>query len=182
MNNIQILGTITRDVELKYSQSGTAIASFGIAYNDKWKDQSGQVVEKAHFFDVTVIGKQSEIVNKFFHKGSRILIDGSLDFSQWVDKDGQKRSKVGIKLNRFTFVDKANNQDNQGSQNNQQQGYQQPQQGQAQQYQQPQQVQTQYQNAQGQPVPQQQYQQNMQQHQMPQNNVPEIDMSDEIPF
>ena len=133
-----------------------------------------------------MIGKQSETINQYFHKGSRILIDGSLDFSQWVDKDNQKRSKVGIKLNRFTFVDRASD-----NQSGQQQGYQQPQQqqpsayaqqnGQPQQNQGYQQPQTQYRNNQGQQVSQQSYQQNMQQ-QMP-NTPPEIDVdSDEIPF
>ena len=149
MNNLQILGTITRDIELKYSQSGSAIANFGIAYNDTWKDVNGEKKEKAHFFEVSVFGKQAETINQYFHKGSRILIDGSLDFQSW-EKDGQKNSKVGIKLNRFTFVDRKSNDasdgNNQGYQpQQQQQGYQQPQQQQPQQqYQQNNQGQQQY--------------------------------------
>ena len=66
------------------------------------------------FFDVTAFGKTAENIQKFFSKGSRILIDGSLDFQQW-EKDGQKRSKVGIKVNGFDFIDKksqAPSQDN----------------------------------------------------------------------
>jgi len=106
MNKVQILGTITKEIEVKYTQGGSAIASFGIAYNDKWKDQSGQMKEKAHFFDVTAFGKQAETVSSFFHKGSRILIDGSLDFQSWTASDGTKRSKVGIKLNGFSFIDR----------------------------------------------------------------------------
>ena len=154
MNKLQILGTITRDIELKYSQNGSAIANFGIAYNDKWKDQSGELKEKAHFFDVSVFGKQAETINSFFQKGSRILIDGSLDFQSW-EKEGQKHSKVSIKMNGFSFIDRKSDNaqaphQNQGQQqsytpqqqNNQgQQGYNNQQQPQQQQqgYQAPQQ-------------------------------------------
>jgi len=162
MNNIQILGTITREPELKYTQGGSAILNFGIAYNDKWKDQNGEMKEKGHFFDVSVFGKQAETINQFFNKGSRILIDGSLDFQSW-EQDGQKRSKVGIKLNRFTFVDKRDSQSPaQGQQ--QQQSYQQ------------QQPQSGYGN------PNKQQEQQQPDH-SGQQIIPEIDINeDEIPF
>ena len=164
MNNIQILGTITREPELKYTQSGSAILNFGIAYNDKWKNQSGEMQEKAHFFEVSVFGKQAETINQFFNKGSRILIDGSLDFQSW-EKEGQKHSKVGIKLNRFTFVDKR---DNNGQ--NQQQPQQQPQPVYQNQQNQQQQPQTVYQDNNGQQVSQNQYQQTQQGYQQPQQS------------
>ena len=187
MNKVQILGTITRDVELRYTQSGSAIANFGIAYNDKWKDQSGQVKEKAHFFDVSAFGKKGEALNQYFSKGQRILIDGSLDFQQW-EKDGQKHSKVSIKLDNFDFIERKD-----GASGQQQGGYQAPQQ--QQQYQPPaqqqQQPQVQYQNQQGQQVSQQQYQ-HQQTQQQPQyqqqqrpsvDSVPVIDIDEEsIPF
>ena len=105
MNNIQILGNMTKDCELKYAQSGTAIGSFGIAVNKKIKNQSGGYDDKAMFFDVTAFGKTAENINKFFGKGSRILISGELDFQQW-EKDGQKRSKVGIVCQQFDFIDR----------------------------------------------------------------------------
>jgi len=127
LNNVQILGTITRDIELKYTQSSTAIASFGIAYNDRWKDQQGQQQDKAHFFDVTAFGKTAENLNQYFRKGSRILISGSLNFESWQDQQGNNRSKVTIKLERFDFIDKKDdNQGQQQNQNNQQQQYNQP--------------------------------------------------------
>ena len=120
MNKIIILGTLVRDCELKYTQSGTAVGSFGIAYNEKVKDQSGQYTDKAHFFDVTAWGKTAENVQKFFQKGSRILINGQLQFSQW-EKDGQKRSKVDIRMHSFDFIDRKSgnpSQSNDNSQNN----------------------------------------------------------------
>ena len=105
MNKIQLLGTMTRDCELKYAQSGTAVGNFSIAWNEKIKSQDGQYADKAHFFDITAWGKTAENINKFFNKGSRILIDGQLQFSQW-EKDGAKRSKVDIKVNSFYFIDR----------------------------------------------------------------------------
>lgn len=117
MNKVAILGTITRDIELRYAPSGTAIASFSIAHNEKRKGADGQYVDKAHFFEVVAFGKQGEAINQYFRKGSRILIDGSLDFQQWQDQNGNKRSKVSIKLNGFDFIDKKtdNTQPNQQS-------------------------------------------------------------------
>ena len=118
MNNVTILGTLTRDLELKYTDSGSCIGNFGIATNEKWKDAQGQMKEKAQFFDVSVFGKTAETISNYFHKGSRILIEGSLDFQSWQTQTGEKRSKVGIKLKGFTFVDRKsdtqqNNQEHQ---------------------------------------------------------------------
>jgi single-strand DNA-binding protein len=164
MNNVQILGNITREVELKYAQSGIAIGGFGIAYNERRKQQDGSYADVPHFFDCTAFGKTAENINQYFHKGSRILISGSLDFQSWNDQQGQKRSKVGIKVEQFDFIDKRDN-----SQQATQQNYA-PQQKAA--YQPPPVT---YQNAQGKQVP-------PPQRQMPQH-PPVIDIDDEqVPF
>jgi len=119
-NKVSILGTMTRDVEIRNTPSGAVIGNFGIALNEKRKDKTGNYVEKAHFFDVVTFGSTAENISKFFRKGSRILIDGSLDFQQWQDKaTGEKKSKVGIKLNSFEFIDRKS--DNQGQNQQQQQ-------------------------------------------------------------
>ena len=164
MNQVQILGTMTKDVEVKYTQSGTAIGNFGVAYNDKWKDQSGELKEKAHFFDVSVFGKQVETIRQYFKKGSRILISGSLDFQSWQDQQGNNRSKVGIKLSRFDFIDRKS--DSQGGQQPssqpQQNGY-----------------------ATDNPSPQPQYQQQAAPQQQPQQGhqvMPLVPSEDELPF
>jgi len=126
MNKVQILGTITRDVEIRYTQNGSAIGSFGIAYNDKFKNASGEMVDKAHFFDITAFGKTAEVINQHFKKGNRILIDGSLDFQSW-EKDGRKNSKVGIKLNGFDFIDRKSSDATPSTNNSTQNTYSQPQ-------------------------------------------------------
>lgn len=104
MNSVNIIGTITRDTELKYLPTGTAVCKFGIAFNEKIK-QNEQWADKAHFFDVTAWGKTAENINKFFHKGKHIGISGSLQFEQWQDsQSGQNRSKVSIKVDKFDFI------------------------------------------------------------------------------
>ena len=143
MNNVNIIGTMTRDLELKYLPSGVAVGSFAIAVNQDYKKQDGTKVEKTSFFDVKVIGKQSEIINQYFSKGSRIGITGELDQETWQDNQGQNRSKVVIKLEKFSFIDKKSN-DNQGQRSQAQNNYQ----------------------------PKQQHQQ----------EIPEINIDDEVPF
>ena len=120
MNSINIIGTMVRDVELRYLTSGTAVGSFAIAVNQDYKNQTGQKVEKTSFFDVKVIGKQSEIINSYFHKGSRIGITGSLEQETWTAQDGTNRSRVIIKLEGFSFIDRKS--DGQSSQGQAQQG------------------------------------------------------------
>ena len=106
MNRVTILGNITRDIEIRHTQSGTAIASFGIAVNRKWKDQNGQVQEEVSFFDVTAFGRQAEVIQQHMGKGSRILIGGRLKQESWTDQQGGKRSKVVIILEDFDFIDR----------------------------------------------------------------------------
>jgi len=129
MNSVHIIGNITRDIELKYAQSGTAIASMGVAVNKKVKNQSGGYDDKPIFIDVTAFGKTAETLNQYFRKGSKIGIDGELNFEQWEDQQGQKRSKLSVIMNRLHFIDKKD--DSQQPQQNQQQGgYNAPQQNQ----------------------------------------------------
>lgn len=119
MNSIIIMGTMTRDVELKYLPSGSAIGKFSIAVNQNYV-KDGQKVEKSSFFEVTAFGKQAETINQYFNKGSRILINGELDHQTW-EKDGQKQSKVIIKLDKFYFVDKKSDSGSQKTVNYEQQ-------------------------------------------------------------
>lgn len=162
MNSVNIIGNITRDVEFKYAQSGTAIASIGVAVNKKVKNASGAYEDKPVFIDVTAFGKTAETLNQYFRKGSKIGIDGELNFEQWVDQQGQKRSKLSVIMNRLHFIDKKD--DAQGGGGQPQQQY-----GQQQQYQQP----NQQQGQQGYGQPHQQAPQNNQapaQYGQPQHN------------
>jgi single-strand DNA-binding protein len=104
MNICIIKGHTTRDVEIRYLPNGTAIGSFGVAVNRKWKDPDGNQKEEVSFFDVEAWGKTAETVAQWFRKGSPILITGRLKQETWDDKQtGQKRSKVKIVLSQFDF-------------------------------------------------------------------------------
>ena len=150
---------------MKYLQSGSAVASFSIAVDQSYK-KDGQKVEKTSWFDVSAFGKTAETVNQYFNKGSMIGVTGELEQQTWKAQDGSGRSKVIIKMQNLTFIDKKDN-----SQQQQQGGYQQ--QAPQQQYQAPQQQQAyqapkpQYENAQGKPMTQQGYQQQQQAPQQP---------------
>jgi len=107
MNSVNIIGNITRDVEIKYTAAGLPIANFGVAVNKRVKNQQTQAYEeKPVFIDVTGFGKTAETINQFFKKGSKIGIEGELNFEQWTAQDGQKRSKLTVTANRITFIDK----------------------------------------------------------------------------
>ena len=104
MNIVICKGHTTRDVEIRYLQNGTAIGSFGIAVNRKWKSEAGEMKEEVSFFDVDAWGKTAETIAQYFGKGSPILITGRLKQETWDDKQtGQKRSKVKIVLSQFDF-------------------------------------------------------------------------------
>ena len=196
MNHVNLIGNITRDIELKYSQGGVAIVKFGVAVNKKVKNQQGGYDDKAMFFDVTAFQKTAENINQYFRKGSKIGVSGELNFEQWEDQQGQKRSKVSIICNQFDFIEKKEDGQQQPQQQQQTQGgykapnnnqnanagYNQPAQSnnysQQQQYQQP--NQNQQQTQQSQPQQQQMNYGGQQQQQQQQNQQPVSE--DKIPF
>ena len=104
-NKVILMGNLTRDPELRYTPSGLAIASIGIAINRRKKDQDGNQKEEVTFVDITAFDKQAEMIGQYFQKGKGIHIEGRLKFDQWEDKNtGQKRSRLGVVLERFSFI------------------------------------------------------------------------------
>jgi single-strand DNA-binding protein len=104
-NKIILAGNLTRDIEIKYTSGGMAIATVGLASNRKFKSQTGEQKEEVLFVDVTFFGRQAEIVNQYLRKGSRILVDGRLKLDQWTAQDGSKRSKHSITAESMTMLD-----------------------------------------------------------------------------
>src|SRR5205823_11410595 len=89
-----------------------AIAKIGLAINRTWKNEAGETKEEVTFVDVDSFGRQAEVVAQYFKKGRPILIEGRLRLDQWDDKQtGQKRTKLGVVLEGFSFVD-SNRGDN----------------------------------------------------------------------
>jgi single-strand DNA-binding protein len=93
-NRVILVGNITRDPELRYIPSGTAVSDIGLAVNDRVK-KGDQWVDEATFVDVTLWGRTAEIANEYLSKGSPVLIEGRLKLERW-EKDGQKHSKLKV--------------------------------------------------------------------------------------
>ncbi|MDF1875674.1 single-stranded DNA-binding protein [Sulfurimonas sp. SAG-AH-194-I05] len=95
-NKIILVGNLTRDIEIKYSQGGMAIAKTAIATSRKFKSNTGEQKEEVCFVDITFFGRSAEVANQYLRKGSKILVEGKLVFEQWTDQNGQKKSKHGV--------------------------------------------------------------------------------------
>lgn len=104
---VVIAGNLTRDPELRFTPGGMAIAKFGVAINRKWKDaKTNEMKEDCTFVDVDAFGKQAEAIGQYLKKGRPILLEGRLKTDSWEDKQThQKRSKLGVVLESFTFLD-----------------------------------------------------------------------------
>ena len=94
-NRVVLMGNLTRDVELRHLQSGTAVADVALAINDRRKSPSGEWVEDTSFIEVTLWGRTAEVASQYLSKGSSMLVEGRLKQETW-EKDGQKRSKVKV--------------------------------------------------------------------------------------
>jgi single-strand DNA-binding protein len=198
-NKIILVGNLTRDIELRYSQGGLGIANSAIATSRKFT-VNGEKREEVCFVDITFFGRSAEVANQYLRKGSKILVEGRLNFDQWVDQNGQKRSKHSVAVESMQMLDSKG--DSQGGGNTQpygggnqesyggnQEPYSAPAQGRGQSYQQPAVVQQPSYQQPAQPQPS--YQKpsynnaaNSQSREMPSNSsIPVIDIDeDEIPF
>jgi single-strand DNA-binding protein len=98
VNQVAVTGNLTRDVELRATQGGTAVLSFGIAVNDRRKNASGQWEDVPNFFECVTFGNRATALSDILTKGMKVAISGKLHYSSW-EKDGQKHSKVDIIAN-----------------------------------------------------------------------------------
>ncbi len=94
-NRVVLVGNLTRDPELRYIASGTAVTEIGLAVNDRKKSQSGEWTEETQFIDVTLWARTAEVASEYLSKGSSVLIEGRLKLDRW-EKDGQKHSKLRV--------------------------------------------------------------------------------------
>lgn len=105
---VSIVGNLTRDVELRYSNGGLAIGSSAIASTHKYTI-NGEKREDTMFIDITFFGKTAENANQYIKKGSRILIEGRLKFDQWTDNNGFNRSKHSVAVEKMIMLGDKNN-------------------------------------------------------------------------
>ena len=105
LNKVFLIGSLTRDPELRVTPKGTSICQFGIAVNRQFKDESGATRDETTFVDIEAWGKQGELVSKYLTKGSLAMVEGRLKFDQWEDKQtAQKRSKLKVVLENVQFL------------------------------------------------------------------------------
>ena len=105
LNKAMIIGNLTRDPELKTIPSGQQVASFGVATNRQWKNQSGETQEAAEFHNVVVWGKLAEICSQYLAKGRRAYFEGRLQTDQWEAQDGSKRSRTQLVAQDMILLD-----------------------------------------------------------------------------
>ena len=105
LNNVMLIGNLTRDPELRYTPKGTAVTDIGLAINRIWKDEQGQKQEETTFVDVTLWGRQAELAQQYLTKGNPVYIEGRLNLDTWDDKTtGQKRSKLKVIGENLQFL------------------------------------------------------------------------------
>jgi single-strand DNA-binding protein len=103
-NRVILMGNLTRDVEVRYLQSGMAVCDIGLAVNDRRKNQqTGEWVEEVTFVDITLWGRTAEVAGEYLSKGSPVMIEGRLKLDQW-EKEGQKHSKLKVVGERMQMV------------------------------------------------------------------------------
>ena len=106
LNRVFLMGNLTRDVELRSTNSGQQVARIGIAINRRWTGQDGQMREEVTYVDCEAWGKTAETMAKYLAKGRPVFIEGRLKLDQWQDKEsGQNRSKMGVVIESFQFID-----------------------------------------------------------------------------
>lgn len=103
-NKIILAGNLTRDIEIKYTQSGSAIGNTAIATSRKFKSATGEQKEEVLFIDLTFFGRTAEIANQYLKKGSKVLVDGRLKLDQWTAQDGSKRSRHSVTVENLQML------------------------------------------------------------------------------
>ncbi len=104
MNRVFLMGNLTRDPEVRYTSSGTAVGELGLAVSESFRNKAGEMVEQTCFVDIVVWGRQAETCGEYLSKGSPALVEGRLQLDQWENQQGEKRSKLRVKADRVQFL------------------------------------------------------------------------------
>ncbi len=103
-NKVLLLGNLTRDPQLSYTPSQTAVVDFGLATNRRWTGQDGSQRDETCFVDCRAFGRLAENINKFFSKGKPIFLEGRLTYDAWTAQDGTKKSRLRVTVENFQFL------------------------------------------------------------------------------
>lgn len=115
LNKVLLIGNLTRDPELRYIPSGSAVATFTVAVNRVYKDQAGEKKEQTSFIRVVVWGRRAEVCGEYLSKGSPVFVEGRLQSRDWETQEGQKRSTVEVVADNIQFLRGANAKGAQGA-------------------------------------------------------------------
>lgn len=110
LNKAMLIGNLTRDPEVRTTPQGTSVASFSVATNFVWTDQSGQKQEKAEYHNVVAWRKLADIVGQYLKKGSKVYIEGRLQTRDWTGQDGVKRYRTEIIAENMIMLDRPTGQ------------------------------------------------------------------------
>ncbi|MCP4758762.1 MAG: single-stranded DNA-binding protein [Planctomycetes bacterium] len=105
VNKVFLMGNLTRDVQLKHTANNTAVANLGLAVNRRYRNNSGEMQEETTFVDCEAWGRTAETMAKYLGKGRPVFIEGRLRLDEWQDRDGNRRSKLVVVIETFSFVD-----------------------------------------------------------------------------
>ena len=102
MNSVQLIGRLTRDPEIRYTDGGASIARFGLAVDRRFKQENGA---DAEFINIVSFGKTAEFIEKYFHKGMKIALNGRIQTGSYTDKDGKKVYTTDIVAENVEFCE-----------------------------------------------------------------------------
>ena len=110
LNKVLLIGNLTRDPEMRYTNSGTPVVTFGMATNKSWKDEDGETKEIAEFHNLVAWNKMAEICQQLLAKGMKVYIEGSLNTRSWEAEDGSTRYKTEIRVEDMILLDSKGKQ------------------------------------------------------------------------
>jgi single-strand DNA-binding protein len=115
LNRVQLIGNLTRDPELRYTPSGTAVCSFGLATNRSWTTDTGEKHEETEFHRIVSWNKLAELCSQFLVKGRKVYVEGRLSTRTWTGQDGQQRSTTEVVIDDMILLDNRGQQSTGGS-------------------------------------------------------------------
>ena len=115
-NRVVLMGNLTRDPELRKTNSGLAVTDLSLATNERYKAQSGEIVEKVCYVDIVAWGRQAETCVQYLTKGRPVLVEGRLQLDKWQTENGEARSKLRVKADRVQFLSNGKNGNGNGEQ------------------------------------------------------------------
>lgn len=104
MNKAIVIGNLGKDAEMRYTQGGTAVATFSVATTETWKDREGQKKEDTQWHRIVLWGKTAEALQEFLTKGKQVCVEGKLQTRKWTDRNGAEKYTTEIRADRIVLL------------------------------------------------------------------------------